>query len=423
MNSNIENSYINTENNFKKIGFLEFFFAIFFIIYSILPAMPTKLSFIYVVILATAYSFFIALTDEKLRQPVIIYLLLILIISIAYFFLTDSSGVSVYVSNFQLKKFMAKYNQFFSLFFPAILCARFIYYGSFFQKKIALIISYISIGFVVLKTLVELAIDPNVAKQFSNIDETTVDNIANYYYVYAIPIVLSIIVMYYFHIERKELKSVLFVTIIILLYFLLKAQYTLAFLIGLAGVYFEFFKKFKNIYVKTLILLLTFISIFFVPFILKIIAENVESDQMALRLNEIYNFIVFGDASGYNLNGRLTLYWKCVEAFFKSPFIGNRTLDFNGHSSILNVPADLGLLGLIPFYYMFFKMNTHIKSLLGDKNYLFTPIFLMFFMMGMTNPIHSSTAIAAVTWLIAPLAINMLFSNENDEINYIEKNS
>ena len=72
---------------------------------------------------------------------------------------------------------------------------------------------------------------------------------------------------------------------------------------------------------------------------------------------------------------------------------------------------------------MFFKMNTHIKSLLGDKNYLFTPIFLMFFMMGMTNPIHSSTAIAAVTWLIAPLAINMLFSNENDEINYIENNS
>lgn len=412
MTLTLENRISNKEYA-SKISVPEFLFIIFYIIYSILPAMPTKISFIYITMLATVYSIYIALTDDKLRNVIVTYLILIFIMSFAYYLLVDTAGVSVYASNYQFKKFMAKYNQYFSLFFPALLGARLIKYGSFRQKNITLITAYISMGYIVLKTTIELMIDPNIAKQFGNIDETAVDNIANYYYVYAVPLILSLITMYFFYTEKKIFRVLLIATIVFLLFFLLKTQYILAFLIGATGIYFAFFKKFKSTSTKAIILLLTFILMFLFPFVLKIIADNVESEQSAIRLTELYNFLVLGDSSGYNLSTRLTLYWRCIEAFFKSPFIGNRSLDFNGHSTILSVPADLGFLGLFPFYYMFFKMNTHIKTLLEKDGGLFTPIFLILFMMGMTNPIHSSTAIAVVAWLVSPLAINILFYNKS----------
>lgn len=58
------------------------------------------------------------------------------------------------------------------------------------------------------------------------------------------------------------------------------------------------------------------------PWLFKMAASHVPSEQMSIRLYEIYYFLVGGDATGYNMDGRITLYTESIKAFLKSPVLG-----------------------------------------------------------------------------------------------------
>ena len=142
--------------------------------------------------------------------------------------------------------------------------------------------------------------------------------------------------------------------------------------------------------------------------IFRYISSNVKSAQISLRFRELANFFSSGDASGYNLEGRLTLYWETIKAFFASPLYGNRTLNFDGHATFLTILSDTGILGGIPFYILYFMTKKKIETIIEDTTRLFTIPFLMLVIMGLTNPIHAAYPVGFAIWFIAPLILSII---------------
>ena len=143
---------------------------------------------------------------------------------------------------------------------------------------------------------------------------------------------------------------------------------------------------------------------------------------MSIRLYEIYYFLIGGDTTGYNMQGRMTLYIDTVKAFLTSPILGNRSLDFDGHATFLTVLSDLGVLGGVPFYYLYFSSRKKVKKIINDRSESFKVIFVMLFLMGLTNPIHTALPLMYVVWFLAPLTIYMYREYEEEKIYGIMEN-
>jgi hypothetical protein len=197
--------------------------------------------------------------------------------------------------------------------------------------------------------------------------------------------------------------------------FLLQASYTLAILIAGLGLLMQIFLSFRSPVTKILFLVVAVIGAFFIPDLLLFISNNAPSSNMSVRFRELYSFFTSGDTSGYNLNGRLTLYRMSIEAFFNSPIIGNRNLNFDGHATCLTVLSDTGIVGGIPFYYLLFSMNKRMKALLSENAINFLPAFFCLLLMGFSNPIHNSLSLAFAVWFIVPLIIDTLIKQEGEK--------
>ena len=153
---------------------------------------------------------------------------------------------------------------------------------------------------------------------------------------------------------------------------------------------------------------------FFIPTLLEVAIKNIKSTQMTIRLSEIYDFLTGKGAGGYNLNGRFTLYWRTIKAFFASPVIGNRNLSFDGHATFLTVLSDTGIVGGVPFYTLVYFASKSVNDMLQERKKQFSSVVLMFVLMGVTNPIHASKPLGLATWFIAPLMIETIFNNEGE---------
>jgi O-antigen ligase len=147
------------------------------------------------------------------------------------------------------------------------------------------------------------------------------------------------------------------------------------------------------------------------------IVSLLPTEEMKLRLTEVFAFFKEGDSTGYNLNGRLSLYWRSIKAFFKSPIIGTVTLNFDPHSSILRFFARDGILGGVGYlllYYLGYRIV--LKYFIGEKKKkFFTPVFLALILMGLVNPIHSVGAVHYIVFLVAPLTLSLIEIEEIDE--------
>ena len=108
----------------------------------------------------------------------------------------------------------------------------------------------------------------------------------------------------------------------------------------------------------------------------------------------------------------MELYKKSIIAFLHSPIWGNKSLDFYGHATFLVIPAMLGLLGAIPFYYVYFHSYKKIKKNLGKNAKQFMPIFTVLLFVGFTNPIDAALPLMFVTWFLAPLVIEQLCGSD-----------
>ena len=195
--------------------------------------------------------------------------------------------------------------------------------------------------------------------------------------------------------------------------FLINADYTLALLITLVGVILVGFSNIKSPVNKFIYVLICLICVTLIPSVLKLMYTYLPAGDISLRVKEIYNFVSSGDLSGYNLNSRLSLYGATLQAFANSPIVGNRYLDFDGHGTFITVLSDTGIMGAIPMFTLLFAARKYVKNILGEHNKVFTPVFIVFVLMGIVNPIHATDALSFTMWCVAPLTIDYFFNKEN----------
>ena len=325
--------------------------------------------------------------------------------------MTDTKTISASASNGELKQLASKFSQYMLMYLPVVFYYRMHMTANLRQKKLILAVVSALIIYVVFQTLQELIINPNAVRQWEQFDELEDDNIGNYYFVYAIPVIITTIAVCMEKMSKFN-KMLAIALIVFLFYFLIRAQYTLALLIAIVGVIVCVFMSIKNGVFKAVFLIFAITFSVFIPQILLFLSNHISSDQIALRLKELYAFFNAGDTQGYNLNGRLTLYGKTIAAFFRSPIWGHRSLDFDGHATYLTILSDTGLLGAIPFYYLIINSKKKIQANLGKLARKFIPMFICLLSMGFTNPVHNSKPLSIVVWFIAPLASDIFYDKE-----------
>lgn len=410
-----------SDNRNNQILTIDTIFLIFFAMYYILPSFSEKFTFLYPLAGALIYIAIDTMRyDMKLSTVIARYLIIIGIISLLYMVLTDASSIATDVSGRGLKRFLSKYYQMAMMFLPLLFLKRVVDFSSYRVKKVILVFSYVLIAYVMLITMQELIINPNVTRAWAGFEESSANNVGNYYFVYAIPFTIAISTIFACRAKKRAIKAIMVALVIYQIYFLLLAQYTLAVLISIIGICAEIYCNTKLGRKKTILILIFFILAILSPWLLKIAASHVPSEQMAIRLHEIYCFLVGGDASGYNMNGRVTLYTEAIKAFLKSPFWGNRHLNFDGHATFLTVLSDLGLFGGIPFYYLYFSSLKRVRVIINDKGNYYGPIFLMLLLMGFTNPIHTALPLMYVVWFLVPLSIETFMEYEEMPYGIVE---
>ncbi len=396
--------------NKEKLSPIEFAFIIFLFAIYLLPAFSLGSTTLLIILLA--YCILLLGIDKNIAPFVCKSLLLIAALALAYALLTDTSSIAENASNRELKRFISKLYQYLTLYFPAILFVRVNKKATQKQKMWLIIIGIAIMIYVIITTWIFLIENPNATREWTGVDEVSSENVAGYYFIYAVPIIISTVAIIFTKVKGAA-KLLTLGCIIVGIIFLVNAQYTLSILIAIIGVLIQIFRNMRSNISKVVFVFSMFLVALFLPNILEFAISRIPSYQVAVRLGEIHDFLTGQGADGYNLNGRLTLYGDTVKAFFDSPIWGNRKLDFDGHATFLTVLSDTGLIGSIPFYSLLIVVCSCIKKQISSQKAQFNVIIIMFVMMGLTNPIHASMPLGFATWFLAPLIIQMIFKEDN----------
>ncbi len=403
----------------EKLSWFDWVALLGFASYYILPAVSARVGIIQIVLLGIVYI--LISSRLKVSKEILRYLVVFIFVGLLYAVLVDASDISSSVSNLFLKKFYSKFYQLFLMFFPLYLLNRVRLRASKCQKNILIFISLLLLLYVELTTRAALQINANVTRSWGNYtDELRSLNIGHYGFVYSIPIVLVLMLMCVLKSRSVFIKLTSVVLIVAQMSFLLIAQYTLAVfaaMIGMLLLLMVHYSGSKKIVIMSLILIG---MVPMIPMLIKAVADVIPSESMSIRLYEVYALFTAGDGSGYNLSGRMGLYGQSIMAFLRSPIWGNRSLDFYGHATFLVIPAMLGLLGAMPFYYIYFHSYKKIKRSLEENGRLFMPIYAILLFVGFTNPIEDALPLMFAVWFLAPLVIEQLSRGDSCKVRRLE---
>ncbi len=387
--------------------------VIFFSVYYILPSVNSSFNRWLALFAGLAYFIYVFLKDRKVGISYISILSAVTILAFAFLLLTDTKTIAEDASNRILKIFFSKFSQYFFMYLPGLLLIRVLKTANEEQTSVLLVLLTVLYAIVLYNTFTVILKDPDAIRHWEDFADMEDENIGNYYFVYSAPIVIVGISVCMAKLKGYR-KLICLGMIAVLFLFLLQASYTLAILIAILGFAIQIFLSLKSPVTKILFVVTAVIGTFFIPDLLLFISNNAASSSMTVRFRELYSFFSSGDTSGYNLNGRLTLYGKSIEAFLNSPIIGNRRLSFDGHATCLTVLSDTGIIGGIPFYYLLFSMNKRMKALLSENARNFLPAFFCLLLMGFSNPIHASLPLSFSVWFIVPLIIDTLIKQKGE---------
>lgn len=402
----------------KKLSAIEFLFFVVMIFYYFLPSFSAAVPLTLLVALCTMYTMLQCVLHTKETEYFLWLLMAAGIISFMYYILTDTSTIAVGVSHYIIKRFLSKFEQVFMSFFPLLIFYRIATTASRKQKILLLLLMAGLFLYVVVNTMIELAVNENATRSWGEFDEQTEKNVGTYAYVYVVPVVVSCLPYLYASVREKNAlyKVLIWGVGIFLFVFLLFAQYTLALLISVFVLILQISRNIKNSLNKVFLCGALFLLLIASPTILNFFAEKVPSKQMATRLRQIANFFRTGDTDSQDLGGRLHLYWETMKAFFRSPLLGNRKLDFDGHATLLTIFADIGIFGGACYISLFVLAKKSLGRLLSKRQIsIFKPTFIGLILMGLTNPIHAATPLGASVWLLIPLMILVIGGNKKNE--------
>lgn len=403
-----QNSLSIKKANEKKLPFFEMLIIVFFLYYYLLPSAFNNISFVIMLGVGFVYILYVLLlstTNSKVLALVFKFLGCVIFVTLCYYILTQTKTIDTAVGNYELKRFLSKFQQLFFTFLPLLFTYRVITFANKKQQALLFVFGLAMIFYVIVKTFNELSVNDTASRAWSNFTEMEEQNIGTYNFVYAVSVCIPASFALLINTKNVQKRIGIGLFLIVGFVFLVMAKYTLSLLISSALCYLAIFLGTKKKLTKVIALIITPALLMFLPYIIEFFAVSVTTGGMRTRLLEVAGYFS-GESMGYNLNGRITLYKDTIKAFFDSPIIGNSSLKFDGHATFLTILSDVGLLGAIPFYWMYFSSRKHVNFILKNKTQerCFLLTFLAVILTGLVNPIHAALPLPMVAWFFVPLA-------------------
>ncbi len=250
------------------------------------------------------------------------------------------------------------------------------YYGTKKEIKFLMVVFLLDTAIIMVRTFIMLQENPEVVRLLSTGsdskwiafgDEVPV-GIGAYGFCYQL-VLLQPMIAYWFN--KKQVNNLIRILVYgTILVFLYQAQVTLALLMYpvMLIISYNYGQQQNNsrVLVKWLLIGISMIVILCLPVILQALIES-SGDSLAARLEELYRFVVLQDVSGSDMKSRIVLYTTSLFAFFRSPLwggFGNKV--YGSHSTLLDILAAFGVLGLIGYAGLFRPINCVRK--VTDKN-------------------------------------------------------
>lgn len=356
--------------------------------------------------LALLYIFYCYLREPKQRGKIIKFIFSCATVAILYQILTIP--ITIRGANAASKYLYSNFSQYLLVFFPLAFFYRTNKLATANQIKIIVGVILITAIALIQAALKFAAINPDILHSMNqDVLENAGVTLQGFNFVYAFTF---LIITCFVLIKRSNSKIIKYLSIgalIYFIYFLLKAQFALAFVTTLISCFYLYYITTRNKDGRLFVIIGLGALIFLTPYILESLIDLTQDlNVLNVRLKEIYDSISGNHAEDSDMQARFDLYGKCIVAFFDSPIIGNKYLPFNGHSTFLLAFAYLGIFGGVLICCMFYKGSKFIQSILGDNKYLyFKPLMCQIILMGITNPIHSTPSNFIMLFFISPLLI------------------
>lgn len=259
-----------------------------------------------------------------------------------------------------------------------------------------------------ITTFAGLIVYPELARDlaaFSNdniIAISTNYNIGGYDTVYCIVLAIP---LYCLTVEKKittGIKKIFEIFIFIFsLVFIIKTQYTTAMLLGIVSCgMIIVIRKFDLKRLGILALVGLVILGAYKGEIsdgLKKASNNIESQSISQRLDELAKALDGGKVTGEDMTARGNAYGKSIEAFSRHPFLGtwisSDDIELGGHSTVLDLIAGVGLPGFLLILYTFFYIEKLMLNRIENEiTRKYVGIFLVvYIILAVVNPIISGT--------------------------------
>lgn len=402
---------------FRLEGVIDFIVIAFMLYYYLLPAASISISPWFVLGLILIYATYIALISKSHRVQIFIigYTTLILFIAFLYIFLTESVGSLTII-----ERYISKFSQWIKMFFPILLLHRFTKLKSYKTKVLLLIFATFILAVVVGKSFEVLEDNPYAARQWSGFDDIKLKNAITYEYVYAFCALVPVVYMCMVIAKPVYIKAIFVIILVILFNLLIIAQYTISIVLAVVSCLICFYQKHRNPGLLTISIVIGILLVLFLPAILMWISTIFKSETISIRFEEIAVFLAGGEVSDKgDLTSRVDVYRQCLEYFIKSPIWGNVSVPFNTHSTFLGVMCDLGIIGIIPTFYLSFTIHRRVYEILGnyDIKIFFMPVRTLWILLGLLNPVHAALPLNMVVWFLVPAIANVLSQNTSFKIN------
>lgn len=278
-------------------------------------------------------------------------------------------------------------------------------YGMLKKLAVAVLIMLVITG---ITTFAGLIVYPELARDlaaFSNdniIAISTNYNIGGYDTVYCIVLAIP---LYCLTVEKKittGIKKIFEIFIFIFsLVFIIKTQYTTAMLLGIVSCgMIIVIRKFDLKRLGILALVGLVILGAYKGEIsdgLKKASNNIESQSISQRLDELAKALDGGKVTGEDMTARGNAYGKSIEAFSRHPFLGtwisSDDIELGGHSTVLDLIAGVGLPGFLLILYTFFYIEKLMLNRIENEiTRKYVGIFLVvYIILAVVNPIISGT--------------------------------
>lgn len=302
-----------------------------------------------------------------------------------------------------------------------------------------LILLLVFILFVAVKTWIELNDNPTLARLLASVDSDTedlmayrMDNLGGFGFSYG---VMFVSIALGFSFNRIKVDVFTLVALIIVTAYIIKTQYLTAMLI----VFITFIitmlhnksthNKRKDIVKAVQIVLLIAFAIALPPLLRYFATLFGESPDIANKLVQLADFLsgqADSNQQAGGLYGRFFVYQESYDLFLQSPLFGNDlrfTTDPGGHSTILDLAAKTGIIGVIIYGFIircvWRLMQEAFMNYGCEDKYATAYIMIPYLVLSLLNPTLNVFEISIFAFLFAPLLI-VFNNNRKKRLNHYE---